>query len=278
VVLVQPGPAAASRAVNDACAVGGTAALVSPSHRESEGTGAAASIAVVATISHVLEATGWCVLNLDREADGDRAALRDVFANEIAHDGWLPPGHDYRSRAYQCFEVDMRELRLDALDDPPPYVQSADVNRVAGGLRRHFRTLPAAHPATAVVRRLATTVLQLVLDSGIASPAQGSHLLDAHFIRTAAPGKPCPEGVHRDGLVAGSVHLVELANVRGGETELLNDAGERLERLALGSFLDSVVFDDARLLHYTTDIEPCASHLPAHRDVLLLGLRTVASE
>ena len=164
-------------------------------------------------------------------------------------------------------------MQLDFISDPPPYMQATEINSVAGGLRRTFRSVPAIHPATAVVRRLAATVLQLTLDSGIATTDRRAYVLDAHFIRTSAPGKPCPEGVHRDGLVAGSVHLIDLANIEGGDTYFSGADGKPLQSLKLTRFLDSVIFDDKRLLHYTDDITPCQPHADGHRDVLLLGLR-----
>lgn len=250
---------------------------MSPLARKSveQATGPAmdAIIAAVPDPTHLLRADGWCSLSLDRDDSAERDAVLDAFAAELEPDRWLPAGHDYRRRAYQCFDVDLATLRIDPIPAPPPYVQSSAVNRVAGGLQRRFRELPATHPATAVVGRLAAAVLQIALDSGIVAPDAGPHVLDAHFIRTTAPGKPCPEGLHRDGLVAGSVHLVELANVRGGETEFTDPEGRRLERLHLGGFLDSVIFDDTRVMHYTADIEPRRPDVPGHRDVLLLGLR-----
>jgi hypothetical protein len=196
------------------------------------------------------EAAGLCTLNLDAGEEVDRDVLFDLFENGLAQDEWLPAGHDYRSRAYQCFAVDPHGPRIDFIPDPPPYVQAKEINSVSGGMRRTFHGLPADHPVTAIVRRLAGVFLGLTLDSGVAAPENGPYLLDAHYIRISAPGKPCPEGIHRDGLVAGSVHLVSLANVRGGETHFTDDDGAPLQSLRLTRFLDSAIFDDKRLLHY----------------------------
>ena len=221
-----------------------------------------------------LEAGGLCTLNLD-VGGSDRAVLTDLFDGDLERDEWLPQGHDYRSRAYQCFAVD-RYLQPAFIPDPPPYVQAAEINSVAGGLQRTFRGLPGDHPATAIARRLANVFLGLTVDSGVASTDGGPYLLDAHYIRISAPGKPCPEGVHRDGLVAGSVHLISLENARGGETHFTDDAGGAPQSLRLTNFLDSVVFDDKRLLHYTDDISRLDPEVDGHRDVLLLGLREQA--
>ena len=181
--------------------------------------------------------------------------------------------HGYRRRAYQCFAVDGLQPGTLAKTEPPPYVQAPDINKVAGGLSRTFRGIPDSHDATAVVRALALFVLRLILDSGIVTTGGSNYILDVHFIRTSAPGKPCPEGIHRDGLVAGSVHLVDLANARGGSTRFFTPVGTELGSLRLTNFLDSVVFDDARVLHYTDDIAPNSAEGHGHRDVLLFGLR-----
>jgi hypothetical protein len=224
-----------------------------------------------------LEADGWCALNLDVDDEADSEIVRNMFAHELVHDEWLPRGHDYRSRAYQCFTVDPRTRELDFIPDPPPYVQAAEINSISGGLRRAFHGVSATHPVTAIVRRLADVFLDLTLESGIArADEEQGYLLDVHFIRISAPGKPCPEGVHRDGLVAGSVHLIALTNVDGGKTHFSTDDGEPLQSLQLTRFLDSVVFDDQRLLHYTDDISPHDPLADGHRDVLLLGLREQA--
>ena len=212
------------------------------------------------------------MLNLEA-GGGDLSILRDLFESDLERDRWLPAGHDYRSRAYQCFFVDRKRSRLEFVTEPPPYVQAADINPVAGGLKRTFRTLPDTHPVTEIARRLANSFIALLLSGGIVSRAGESLMLDVHYIRISAPGKPCPEGVHRDGLIAGSVHLVGLQNVRGGQTHFTDDAGRSCRSLRLDRFLDSVVFDDRRLLHYTDDISRIDPNTDGHRDVLLLGLR-----
>jgi hypothetical protein len=199
--------------------------------------------------------------------------LRDIFENGLELDRWLPPGHDYRRRAYQCYAVDSRNMQIDFISDPPPYVQAVENNAVAGGIERRFRIVPPTHPAVPVVRRLADIVLRLVQEGGLATADRRAYLLDVHFIRIATPGKPSPEGVHRDGLVVGSVHLVDQENARGGVTHLFNADGTPLKSLQLTSFLESIVFDDKRLLHHTDELVPIRAGTRGHRDVLLLGLR-----
>ena len=223
------------------------------------------------------EVAGLCTLNLDIGEKSDREVLRDLYEHGLERDEWLPSGHEYRSRAYQCFAVDPRGPQLDFISDPPPYVQTKETNSVSGGMRREFCNLPDDHPVTAIVRRLASVFLTVTLNREVASANGGPYLLDAHYIRIAAPGKPCPEGIHRDGLVAGSVHLVSLANVSGGETHFTSDDGATSRSFRLTRFLDSVVFDDKRLLHFTDDISPLDPKVEGHRDVLLLGLREQAA-
>jgi hypothetical protein len=229
----------------------------------------------------LLEAVGWCAFTLADEAapsNEDRAALQDVFENGLAADIWLPQGHTYRQRAYQCYDVDWDTMDASLIADPPTYRQTADINPLAGGIRRRFRGLPGTHPATAVVRRLAANILPLTPKSHVDSARDHPHVLDAHFIRIAAPGKPCPEGIHRDGLVVGSIHLVGLRNVEGGATHFWSNGGDPAGSLALTGFLDSVMFDDEKVFHYTDDITPEEPTSVGYRDVVLLGLRAARED
>ncbi|MGW0250917.1 2OG-Fe dioxygenase family protein [Nocardia goodfellowii] len=206
-------------------------------------------------------------------ADDD--VLVTAFAHEIARDRWLPPGETYRHRAYQCFRMSVRDMSFQAESDPDPYLQSKEVNSMAGGVRRSFATLDPDHPVTAVTARIAAAVARQLLGAGVLSADTTAHcLVDAHYIRIYAPGKPCPEGIHRDGLIAGSAHLVRRENITGADSMLYDLSGREVHRCVLTDPLDSFVFDDSRVMHYTTDIEVAEAGRAAHRDVLLIGFRT----
>ncbi|MEV0250063.1 2OG-Fe dioxygenase family protein [Nocardia sp. NPDC050712] len=205
----------------------------------------------------------------------DDRALAAAFAEEIALDRWLPPGETYRHRAYQCFRMSVRDLAFHALSAPPPYLQAKEVNAVAGGVARAFTILDPEHPVTAITARIAATVARQLLAAGVLDgQATPNCLVDAHYIRIYAPGKPCPEGIHRDGLIAGSAHLVRRVNITGADSLLYDLSGREVHKCVLTEPLDSFVFDDAQVMHYTNDIEVSEPGSPAFRDVLLIGFRT----
>lgn len=207
-------------------------------------------------------------------ADGELFSLQQLYDAALGRDEWLPEGGGYRLRGYQCFDVNASHLTTTHIPDPPPYFQSLAVNHVAGGIKRSFRAVPWKHPASHTVTALITKFLRSVRSAGLLEPHQRSaHILDAHYVRITAPGQPTPEGIHRDGIIAGSVHLVRRVNITGGATSLFDCSGNRVCDFTLDMPLDSFIFDDARLLHYADEVRPVQPDSHAYRDVLLLGLR-----
>ncbi|MGW4244594.1 2OG-Fe dioxygenase family protein [Nocardia sp. NPDC004722] len=205
----------------------------------------------------------------------EHAVLAAAFREDTRPDAWMPPGEDYRRRAYQCFDLSIPATELRHLPDPPPYWQSTDVNPLLGGIERRFHLIPGAHPATAVVGKIIVAVTNSLLAAQVLDPERTPRcLVDAHYIRILAPGRPAPEGIHRDGLLAGSAHLVGRENITGGRSEIYDGrTREFLCDFTLEQPLDSYVFDDERVLHYAGPIEVVERGRPAYRDVLLIGYR-----
>jgi hypothetical protein len=99
---------------------------------------------------------------------------------------------------------------------------------------------------------------------------------DVHYIRILVPGVPAPEGIHRDGLIAGSVHMIRRCNVGGGATTLFDPSGRKVCDFTLTDPLDSFIFDDEQLQHFAERVERVERvdpELPGHRDTLLFGIR-----
>ncbi|WP_171048351.1 2OG-Fe dioxygenase family protein [Nocardia cyriacigeorgica] len=219
----------------------------------------------------------WLMTAADFRLDADAlAVLRETFDRDTALDTWLPADRRYRHRAYQCFRLDVgADLAFTAIDEPLSYFQSVEVNAIAGGIERKFAQIGAAHPVTPITARIARTVARGLLAAGVLDADKTPHcLVDAHYMRIIAPGEPAPEGVHRDGLLAGSAHLIGRSNIAGGLSSIF-DAGTRDEigRFELTDPMDSYVFDDEQVLHYTSPVEPEQPERPAYRDVLLTGFR-----
>ncbi|MFI6211731.1 2OG-Fe dioxygenase family protein [Nocardia brasiliensis] len=210
----------------------------------------------------------------------DLHVLRRTFRDYTELDRWPPDGEQCRRRAYQCFQLDLTRLSTDgpaaltAIEQPPPYVQSEQVDPVAGGIARRFKLIPAEHPATEPTTQIAAAVARLLTAHRVLSVPDC--LVDAHYLRLIAPGDPAPEGKHRAGLIAGSAHLIQRTNVSGGVSAIYDrhDPDRGLRSFVLEDPLDSYVFDDERVLHYTSPItvtDPAAG--AGLRDVLLIGFR-----
>lgn len=228
--------------------------------------------------------SSWLMTAADFPLSGpDLHVLRRTFRDYTELDHWLPAGEQYRRRAYQCFRLELPRLAeagadaITAIDQPPPYLQSKQVNPVAGGIERRFKLIPPEHPATEPTRRIAAAVARLLTAHGVLrADIIPDCLVDAHYMRLIAPGDPAPEGKHRDGLIAGSAHLIQRTNVSGGVSAIYDrhDPDRGLRSFVLEDPLDSYVFDDERVLHYTSPItvtDPAAG--AGLRDVLLIGFR-----
>lgn len=202
--------------------------------------------------------------------------LREAYDTELAADTWLPGEATYRRRGYQCYAFHASDLLLKPVEDPPPYRQAMDVNSLVGGIARSFRLVPYTLPVTEIASAMLTHMLNCIRQAGLLPYRR--LVADVHFIRILAPGEPAPEGIHRDGLIAGSVHLVQRINARGGASVLFDPSGTKLCEFLLEEPLDSFIFDDERLMHYAEPVERVDSELQGHRDVLLFGIREEGSD
>ncbi|WP_029899708.1 2OG-Fe dioxygenase family protein [Nocardia brasiliensis] len=212
----------------------------------------------------------------------DLHVLRRTVRDYTELDHRLPDGEQYRRRACQCFRLDLTRLTTDGpaaftAIDQPPCGQSEQVDPVADGIARRFTLIPPEHPATEPAKQIATAVARLLTAHRVLSAAATPDcLVDAQYLRLIAPAGPAPEGKHRDGLIAGSAHLIRRTNVSGGVCAIYDryDPDRGLRSFVLEDPLDSYVFDNARVLHYTSPItvtDPAAG--AGLCDVLLIGFR-----
>ena len=91
--------------------------------------------------------------------------------------------------------------------------------------------------------------------------------------RPGEPGKPTPEGMHRDGVDWVIVLLVCRHNVASGTTSILDLARRPVGRFTLEAPLDTALVDDGRVFHGVTAIEPLRAGETGHRDVLVVTFR-----
>lgn len=160
-----------------------------------------------------------------------------------------------------------------------PHYQSADYNRLQGGIERWFEPVEAAIADGSSLRTLVEFGRRFFAD---VSAAATDLLVEVHQFRIEArpgqPGEPTPEGIHRDGVDWVFVVLVDRVNIESGTTTVHAGDGNRLGAFTLRRPFDAALVDDHRVMHGVTPVEPSDPGLPAHRDVLVITYRVAGPE
>ena len=189
---------------------------------------------------------------------------------DLPADEYLPGGARYRYRRYGRFRFSPRSGALSRLPHED-YFQSADINRVTGGIVRKFAPLRDSTFDNDFLRELIRfDFAQFPLED--APQSREDWEVHAHLIRVtadlSAQGHPTPEGIHRDGAAFVTVHLAELVNAQGGEVSIYNDDRRHLTSFRLEEVLDSYLFNDAILWHAAEPIRPLVPEHGAIRSIL----------
>jgi hypothetical protein len=181
----------------------------------------------------------------------------------------MADGGRYRRRRYAVFKVTADQIER---EQHQPHYQAKVYNRLNGGLERWFEpVLPqiGENPIIlTLLRRLATVF------HGLGHPGGADWHVEMHQFRIeardGAVGRPTPEGIHRDGVDAAFVMLINRDNVASGTTEIFNPSGQSLGSFTLADPGDAVFLDDTRVYHGVTPIAPVSLGKAAVRDVLVL--------
>ena len=224
---------------------------------------------------HSLQLRGHAFLQADQTQDWLRVRNHcwlefADFWHALAPDRHMADGGRYRLRRYGRFG----RTRTGGLEQLPhaPYEQPLHINPLNGGVARHFEPLEkdfADHPAL----RWLLLGLSRTLDA--LAPSPSGWAIDAHAYRILAedgvPGRPSPEGLHRDGVDYVVSLLVQRHNIDGGITTLTDAEGRFLARRMLVEPLDLLLLDDLALRHDVSPVHRIEPQLPGYRDVLVLA-------
>lgn len=220
-----------------------------------------------------LKEKGFALINAGatRALLGSAASWWSEFAetwNDLGVDLYMADGGRYRRRRHAVFQV--TDGRLDR-QAHQPHFQSRDYNPLNGGVERWFEAVlmtTSEHPILLRLLKLGDRVFTAA--DGHARPL--SWRVEIHQFRIEAadePGRPTPEGLHRDGVDWVLVMLLDRQNVVEGVTEVGRPDGIGLGQFTLKEPGDAVLLDDRRVLHGVTPIYRATPFLPAHRDVLV---------
>jgi len=226
-----------------------------------------ANITTTRNIKDEIAQRGYSVMRADELQMS--AELRQAWLSlsidyaDLPADEYLPGGARYRYRRYGRFRFSPLTGELARLPHED-YFQSADINRVTGGIIRKFAPLLDTTFDNQFLQELIRfDFAQFPLEEDLQSREDWE--VHAHLIRVtadlSAQGHPTPEGIHRDGAAFVTVHLAELVNAQGGKVSIYADNRQLLTTFQLEEVLDSYLFNDAILWHAAEPIRPAA---PAH--------------
>ncbi|MFI0480770.1 2OG-Fe dioxygenase family protein [Actinomadura sp. 9N215] len=188
--------------------------------------------------------------------------------DDLTLDTHMGDGGVYRYRRYGRFGYDADTEELTRISHHS-YFQEADVNPLNGGVVRHFDPLTDAFDKDPLLEPLVRTLGEII------SAAEGVRrwYVELHPVRIVTGngqlGKPTPQGVHRDGVTYVATLVTRRTNITGGKSSVYTDDRECQQSLTLqpGDFM---TFDDRRMLHHVTPVEPIDEGAPASRDVLIV--------
>jgi hypothetical protein len=186
----------------------------------------------------------------------------------------MADGGRYRRRRFSPFSLSAASIMR---KPHQPHYQSRDYNALNGGIERWFEPITdevATGQGLHEILRLSFRVFDALTP---ADQRPASWHTECHQFRVETrvgePGRPTPEGLHRDGVDWVLVMLVKRENIAAGVTSIHDSARQEIGRFTLQQPMDSAFVDDSRAYHGVTAIMPIDSERPAYRDVLVVTLR-----
>lgn len=197
--------------------------------------------------------------------------------NDLQLDTYLPDGHRYRRRRHAMLSARAGEATV-TVEPHQAHYQSTDYNSLVGGIERWFEPMHAEIVTGPTMQRVLAFCCRLF---GELRP-NTDWKIECHQFRIEArsdsPGRPTPEGVHRDGVDYALVLLINRTNIKRGTTTVHDLDGRLLGSFTLTAPLDAAIVDDARVKHGVTAVEPIDPGLAAYRDVLVVTFKTMERE
>jgi hypothetical protein len=193
--------------------------------------------------------------------------------DHLPHDGYMADGGRYRRRRHATFAVS----RAGDSERRPhqPHYQSRDYNPLNGGVVRWFEPIEArvgSGPTMNAVLRCCAQAFD-----ALAPPEVRQWHVEAHQFRVEATGEsagnPTPEGRHQDGVDYVLVLMVRRQNIASGTTTLHTVDGADLGSFTLAQPFDTVLLDDARIVHGVTPVRALDPAQAAYRDVMVVTFR-----
>lgn len=233
-----------------------------------------------------IEQTGFCftagevMRGLLQRSNAKALKDWDSFAaswNEMPQDKYMADGGQYRRRRHAVLStIGNGTIKLEAHQ---PHYQSVDYNTLNGGIPREFSPIAdeiVSGNTMSSILKFCQMTFNLMVPEGLAEP---NWHIEVHQFRIEAssgkPGRPTPEGVHRDGVSFVLVMMVQRVNISSGTTTMHDLQQRKLDSFTLTNPFDSAIVNDNRCMHGVTAVEQIDPDLPAFRDVLVVTFKNV---
>lgn len=184
--------------------------------------------------------------------------------SDLPLDPFMADGDQFRRRRFGRFHATKTGLLWPAAYEA--YYEETNAY-VGDQMKRDFPELSQFAYNSSAIRSLLTLDLALVTElDGNAERRIGLHLI--RISADTRPGLPTPEGPHHDGVQFFVIHLVG-KTACGGTTRIYDNAGQLSEQFVLRDYLDSMIVEDARLMHDVSPIHSRDGELRT-RDILIV--------
>ncbi len=191
---------------------------------------------------------------------------------KLETDKYLKEGARFRERRYSRFLYSPAENSVVLLPHRP-YFQSTEINDYAGGVAREVAPLAG----TTLVNPLFNSLIAMNY-AAFPLAESDAHIhweIQCHQFRIIARpgeiGEPTPEGVHRDEIDYGAIHLMSRSNVAGGASQVYSNDDELIEEFCLLERMDTMYWADQQVQHAVTPVTMVDTSMPAVRDILIFG-------
>lgn len=187
---------------------------------------------------------------------------------EMRDDDYLKTSFNFRKRCYSTGKIIDNIFSWNK--ESSGFLQDKTINNYVGGISRNYNPIAS---------NIKDDVYQKVILSAYSQLPPADYDVGVHQIRIIAntdnQGIPTPEGIHQDGFDYVTVTCVNVNNMSGGISVLL-DAQDYTKVEFEGILYPGmqIVFSDKTFAHYTSNITPIVPG-EAFRDVIVTTFLTI---
>lgn len=203
--------------------------------------------------------------------EGEDLVKLQAHWNDLCVDEYIEGDYKFRSRRYSQIQYIPETQNFTMLENVP-YNQPKSINSYVGGVDKNFEPMTEKMFNDGSFRKLISTSFAMfdIENEYLSQP----WTIETHVFRLTAEGTtettPTPEGIHRDGIPLGALHLIDKDRVEGGISHIYTLDEELLAINSLNDALQSFYCWDNRVKHYATPFWANTDG-EGHRDILVYG-------